>query len=60
MRVKDLINELQKLDQDEEVLMAEYCGGDVSYRKVDYIEQWSTEPDCSHHYTIYPGDLVSG
>jgi len=66
MKVRELVKELLTKDQDEEILLCEReCNkeGHVLgwfYYKIGDIEQWSTQPDESHHYTIFGGEFVSG
>ena len=65
MKVKELVAELLKKEQDEEILVGEPIRDDkgeildYGYYSIGDIEQWSTEKDDSHHYTIFGDELIS-
>jgi len=66
MKIRELIESLSKLDTEQEILIYERVMDDSGhnidggYYEIDSIEQWSDNPECSNHYTIYGGKLISG
>ena len=66
VKVRELIEKLEELNQEEEIVICERAfndQGDVihhSYYSIGNIEQWSDCPGASHHYTIFGDELISG